>query len=515
MSDENSTHRYLCLWLPFLAADRWRRERDLCENNGVPLVFIEKVHGASCIAACDARAYALGLKAGLSLADARARHPDLHAEAFDFASDRTFLFRLAERAAAFSPTVGLDEPNGLVLDITGCVHLFGSEFQLARQFENELQFMGVQLCRIAVAPTPDMARALARYARQTPCFADDGSLVRTLPVAALESEESDTAALRRAGLKTIGDVASRPSVLFATRFSSVFTQKLARVLGEEDRRITPLRPPPVYMAEYRCLEPIVSHGAVETVLANLTADVSKQLRDRDEGGRLFESLFVRTDGISRRIRIETSMPLRDPDALMKLHRDRLEALSDPLDCGLGLDLVRLEVLRSEPCAARQISLDGRQERKEQIGQLIDRLGTMFGRDRVVRLRPENTHIPERAQSMTSAGDNSASGGEAWQVTATQDKARPVLLFKMPLPIEVENACDGELRGFRWRRVAHRVVHTDGPERIADEWWRTASGHGTRDYYRVEREDGRRFWIFRAEATDAAAPPRWFLHGLFA
>lgn len=515
MNDENSTRRYLCLWLPFLAADRWRHERGFCEDKSAPLVFIKKVRGASCIAASDARAHVLGLKAGLSLADARTQHPALQAMSLDSASDKTFLFRLADYATTFSPTVGLDEPNGLVLDITGCAHLCGGEFQLVRKFETALQSAGATRCRIAVAPTPDMARALARYARRTPCFADDETLVRTLPVEALESNESDTVALKRAGLKTIGDIASRPSVLFTARFSSAFTNKLARILGEEDRRITALRPPSLFMAEHRCVEPIVSQDAVEMVLADLTADVSKQLCDRDEGGRLFESVFVRTDGVARRIRIETSAPTRDPAAVMRLYRDRLGALADPLDCGFGLDLIRLEVLRSEPHAASQISLDAHQERKEQIRQLVDRLGTMFGRDRILRLRPENTHIPERAQSIAPAANDAASVCEAQQVPPIQNKMRPFLLFTKPFPIEVESACDSEPRVFHWRRVTHRIARIDGPERIADEWWRTPSDHGTRDYYRVESEGGRRFWIFRSKTTDAVAPPRWFLHGLFA
>ncbi len=510
MSDDNSTRRYLCLWLPFLASDRWRRNHGSCGNDTTPLVFVEKVRGASCIAASDARAHALGLAAGLSLADARARHPGLQVVPFDPASDRNFLFRIADRATAVSPTVGLNAPDGLVIDITGCAHLFGGEAELVRHLEATLKSAGVTLCRIAVAPTPDMARALARHARKTPCFADDDTLVRTLPVAALESDPGDTVALKRAGLKTIGDVASRPSVLFTARFSSAFTMRLARVLGEEDRRVTPVSPPPVYGAAHRCVDPIASLDAVEAVLANLAADVSEQLRARDEGGRLFESVFVRTDGVARRIRIETSTPTRDPAALMRLHRDRLDALADPLDWGFGLDLIRLDVLRSEPFTASQITLDAQQEQNGQISQLIDRLGATFGRDRVVRLRQQDTHLPERAQVMVAAAENppcSTSSGE--------EKPRPILLFSRPYPIEVEDTPGNSLRTFRWRRITHSIVHAEGPERIADEWWRAPSGHGTRDYYRVESRDGRRFWIFRARTTHSGSPAKWFLHGLFA
>ena len=75
--------------------------------------------------------------------------------------------------------------------------------------------------------------------------------------------------------------------------------------------------------------------------------------------------------------------------------------------------------------------------------------------------------------------------------------------------------------FRWRQRAHRVRYADGPERIAAEWWRQASKTGSgpsapeaRDYYRVEDEEGQRFWLYRDGLYRPDIAPRWFLHGFF-
>ena len=68
--------------------------------------------------------------------------------------------------------------------------------------------------------------------------------------------------------------------------------------------------------------------------------------------------------------------------------------------------------------------------------------------------------------------------------------------------------------FQWRRAVHRVTRAEGPERIEGEWWR-APRHRVRDYYRVEDEEGRRFWLFRAGGYGEDPPPRWYVHGLFA
>ena len=75
--------------------------------------------------------------------------------------------------------------------------------------------------------------------------------------------------------------------------------------------------------------------------------------------------------------------------------------------------------------------------------------------------------------------------------------------------------DGAPRSFTWRRMKHEIVHAEGPERIAPEWWRKQLGAPTRDYYRVEDEAGRRFWLFRAGLYDRETPkPGWYVHGVF-
>ncbi len=520
MSCDNSRRRYLGLWVPFLPADRWQREQTLraVDHAGAAgddhafLAFVEKDRGDERLAAISAAAWANGLRPGLSLADARARYPSLRAVALDSGLDRAFLEHLTEFATTFTPSVALDEPNGLVLDITGCAHLFGGEIELAQRLAGALRSAGITVCRLAVAPTPEMARALARFAPKSPCFAEDNTLVRALPVAALECASEDAVALRRAGLKTIADIADRPSVLFTARFSQDFTVKLARVLGEEDRRITPLRLLPACQAEHRCAEPVVSREVIEKLLYVLAATISEQLRARGEGGRLFESSFLRTDGAICRVRIETSLPTRDPAVFMRLHRDRLNALSDPLDPGFGFDLIRLKVLHSELYEETQATLNTHEDSREQVSQLIDRLSATFGRDRVTRLKPCDTHIPERAQIVVPAADGVKRA--AWPTCAQFDRPRPLFLYRRPHSVETAADECGKPCSFRWRRRVHQIIHADGPERIADEWWRAPSGYGIFDYYRVESAEGRRFWLFRANATINAAPPKWFLHGIF-
>jgi protein ImuB len=96
--------------------------------------------------------------------------------------------------------------------------------------------------------------------------------------------------------------------------------------------------------------------------------------------------------------------------------------------------------------------------------------------------------------------------------------RPIRLFSSPEPIEAIAAevPEGAPASFRWRRVFHRVAASEGPERIAPEWWRADGSEGTRDYFRVEDEEGRRFWLYRQGLYgELPQGPRWFMHGIFA
>ncbi|HQF31292.1 MAG TPA: DNA polymerase Y family protein, partial [Hyphomicrobiales bacterium] len=146
--------------------------------------------GAARLVALDRRARDLGLAPGLTLADARARVPELLAVAADPAADTGLLERLADDCERFTPLVALDLPAGLVLDITGCTHLFGGEAGLAAALRARLERAGLT-ARAAIAGTPEAARAAARFGRARTDRAAivppgaEAAAARPLPVAAL------------------------------------------------------------------------------------------------------------------------------------------------------------------------------------------------------------------------------------------------------------------------------------------------------------------------------------------
>lgn len=454
---------------------------------------------------------------GLALADARARVLDLLAVDYDPVADQYLLDHLADACDRFTPMVALDDA-GLTLDITGCPHA-GGEAGLVEAVEHWAARAGMQL-RHALASTPEAAQALARF--QSVPATDEKAAVLRLPIAALRADDDTELALRRAGLKTIGDLAGRPSAPISARFGAETSDMLARLLGKSDSRIIPRRAEPALLFERRFAEPIAQTDYALAVLGELAGEAGEAMLERYKGGRRFAARLYRSDGAVRELGVEASLPLRDPKAVMRLFAERLDSLNDPIDPGFGFDLIRLAVPVLEPLAPTQLQLEGGAVAAGELTALIDRLSTRVGRGHFRRLRARDTHIPEQAVLALPAVD--APEPSLWcEPEAGEPPLRPIHLFDPPQSIEViAEVPDGPPHRFRWRRTLHEVTRFEGPERIAAEWWKRAGGPSglgaglTRDYYRVEDARGRRFWIFRHGLYGTEkVNPGWYMHGLFA
>ena len=471
----------------------------------------------------------LGLKTGLGLADARARYPSLPVVEADFEADRRLLEAIADWCDRYTPLIGLDLPNGLVLDVTGCAHLFGGEAALARDLLMRLKRQGFA-ARAAVADTVGCAWGVARYGGQgiVPGGGAEAAML-SLPVAALRVDAEIVADLKTAGLTCVADLALRPRAPFAARFGEDLVRRLDQALGRQDEPIAPRLPVPVAMAEQRFPEPIAREADVLGTIEQLAGRLAVVLERRGEGARLLQAALFRADGAVHRLEIGTGSPLRDPARVRKLFEERLAVLGDACDPGFGYDMVRLSALVNERTDPAQTGLAG-PDHAEELAHLVDRLGARFGLRRVTRLIPHDTHIPEYAVMETSA--HAVKEIATAMPSFEQDSLsalRPLRLFSKPQAIAVINQVpDGPPVRFRWRKDGdewpevwkqewQEIALSEGPERIAMEWWRNDRGEKlARDYFRVESEAGARFWLYREGPYQSGRlPQRWYVHGLFA
>jgi len=483
------------------------------------------------IAGLDETAETLGLRRGQGLADARAAHPGLDIVPADIEADRRLLTAIADWCDRYTPLVALDRTDGLFLDISGCAHLFGGEQAMFADLMARLFEQGFAV-RAAIASTPGAAWAAARFA-SAPLVIDRGAEVPVLApfaLAALRLDGETLAGLAKVGLKTVRQLIDAPRAPLARRFGRHCLLRLDQALGAVEEAISPRLPVPALSVERRLAEPVGRTEDVEQLLLALALRLKGDLERRDLGARALEYTLFRVDGAVYRLCVGASRPVRDAEAIVKLFRERLTAVGDELDAGYGFDVVRLNVLAAGELAGEQgdFACAGEGDNPD-VALLLDRIAARLGgsavldgRHPVRRAVPVESHEPERAERRDPAGD-SPKALPAKENAPQPAAPRPVRLLGAPEAVEVvAGVPEGPPQRFRWRRALYRVTKAEGPERIGGEWWHGDAPEdlylAPRDYYRVEDEAGRRYWLFRKGLYGPAGrgvPPQWFMHGMFA
>ncbi len=466
------------------------------------------------------------------------------------AEEARALHALALWFERFSPCVAIDAGppglEGLTLDMSGAAHLFGGEAALLEEIAARLKAAGIP-ASLSLADTPGAAWALARYGQER--IAEAGGArdaLAPLPVQALRLDGDTVRLLNRLGLRHIGALYGLPRSGLARRFRGeeglALVRRLDQALGVEAEPLKAVHPPPVYRVWQAFAEPLILAESVGHVLPGLAGSLTRQLERDGQGARILALDAFRTDG--RRLRLEAglSAPSCSPAHLTRLIKEKgLERL----DLGFGADALMLCALKVEPLVARQAPLPSGSpedaagascpDMTEDLAALIDRLRAKLGEGAVRRPKPQESHLPERGELWLRAGPQAPTSppvpGPAPRIAPT--RPRPLLLFDPPEPVRaIAELPDAAPASFIWRRCAHRVVKAEGPERLSPEWWRPALPHHpdrTRDYYAVEDEAGRRFWLFReglygrADALgdkehdashDTSLAPTWRMHGVF-
>lgn len=485
---------------------------------GSPLALIARQGNAVRIEALDPAALGLGLTCGMMLANARAQVPDLRAADADPAADRRALRAIAELCRRYTPSLATDAPDGVNLNVTGCGPLFGGEEALAADLTARLAKLGFS-ARCGIADTPGLAWALARFADQ-PIAAPGAreTVLAPLPMAALRLDDRTVEKLRNLGLRRAGqimDARARPAL--ARRLGEAAVHRLDEVLGA---RATPLRlrlEVSPWMAEARLAEPVADEAQVLALAQALAGQLAERLGARRLGARLFVLELHRADGAVKRLAVAASRPLRDPPRIAALYADRIAALNEGLEADYGFETLRLWARRVQPFdhEAQDLLDDGRGAGGFAV--LVDRLSARLGMGVVRRQVPvPETRLPERAvKAHPFAADAPAAWAAEPRPVDEGAPLRPATLFASPQPIEVMAIVpEGAPDLFKWRRLSRRIVAAEGPERLEPEWGRPAAAPTVRDYYRLEDDAGRRYWVFREGRYGLDPDPRWYIHGLF-
>jgi protein ImuB len=540
--------RVVSLWFPKLSTDRLARSnaKDWSARAAATVVWRD-----SCprLAALNPHARAAGLRPWMRLADSRTLVPDLVTAAVEPQADRRLIETLANWCDRYTPWVAIDPLGaalaeegaetcsaggfggdaGLLLDVTGCGHLFGpgeaGERALLADLVERLSRHDFA-CRAAMADTAGAAWALARFAeKQANLFCPvngQRDALASLPVDGLRLDKPILETFLKLGLRRIGDLYPLPRAPLSRRFGDQPLTRLDQALGKVDEPIEPRRPPPAFRTRLSFAEPISQPEDIAAVTSRLLAALCQQFEQASVGARKLEIALYRVDGSVDRTAIGTSRPNRDNPKLMKLFEEKL----GELDPGFGVELMILSAPEVEEWTGAQDALPetGTPAKsswhEDGTLDLADRLALRLGAENVIRLAPHDSHLPDRVQTAVPFATPVAEG--AWARLASMKGTRPTRLLQRPEQVTVTALMpDDPPRQFQWHRHTHRIVKVEGPERIADEWWRPRPTGKTppasivppvRDYYRVEDHDGGRFWLFRDGTINT---DKWYLHGFCA
>jgi protein ImuB len=523
--------RIISVWFQDFPVERFLRERRKLNlptpPRGLPFALVEKGPKGLRLSAVNAAARQFGLSPSQRLADARAAVPDLLTEQYEPGKDQVSLLGLAQWMERYSPWVAPDGKDGLLLDSSGVSHLFGGEEQMLKDIQKRLETYGFS-ARTAVAETIGAAWALARFA---------GTL-HQLPIEALRIDANSARNLRRLGLKTIGSLTALPRASLARRFrgESIHENVLLRLDeldGTRHEALNAINPPSSFMAHRALMEPVISHEGLQSVLTGLAHSITRDLETQSQGAlRLILKLF-KSDGGRAQIPIGLSAPSHDVKHILRLLLPKL----DSLDAGFGIDAMTLEARETGAMVSHQHGFM-EDDPVTPLATLNDRVMNREARG-LATLEAVQSHVPERAEREANSlirpsatfsrqkGREKANRSQPSPVLLTGEggrrpdegtSLRPLLIFAPPEPARVIAAVpDGPPMRLTWRRVTRKIVKSQGPERIAPEWWNLSEGERPRDYYHIEDDQGRRYWLYRdgLYGDDDATPPKWFVHGLSA
>ncbi|UTW58830.1 DNA polymerase Y family protein [Kordiimonas sp. SCSIO 12603] len=518
--------RIISIWLPLWPIDQWRRSHRLHKQPfDKPFALTASERQTQTLYAVCPAAHKIGLRIGMTLAEARAIHPVLQVAPSTPKADQQKLEDLTRWFIRYTPLVAVDGDDGILLDVTGCTHLFGGEEAMLDSIKTRLRNSGIN-SQISMAENRRMAWAFSHYKPGTISEnpIESRAILSNLTMAALQLDDGMQQMLFKLGLKKTGQLFDLPRASLMQRFRGKNSKKIEALItrmdqaeGRRNEPIIPFTLLPEWQVRMAFSEPLQLQEMVGTAIKELLLELTGLLAEADKGVMRLALYGFRVDGSVQKLMIGTNKPSRDQKHLMRLLEEKLP----DLEAEFGFDLLLLSAEETAHLPPEQTS-SAKAHAEHSVTEFLDRIGARLGPSSVRKIKHRHSYIPEQAQIFTSLQTNELH----WEEYLSTLPIRPIRLLLRPEAIHVlAEVPEGAPKRFRWRRVEHLVTKAEGPERIAPEWW-INSEDPTRDYYQVEVKSGARLWLFRSglyaikgvrpsENRKQSTQPQWFMHGFFA
>lgn len=502
----------LAVWLPNWPIERLTSKQP--ELRGQPLLLENTASRGQRVVACSPEAREFGVQPGMPVAEATAIST-LQAVRLthDAEADRRALEKLADWCHRFSPTVGIEDTDTLLLDATNLAPLYGGEGPLVEQISQGLTRLGLT-AHVALADNIAAAWALAHYpgsgtTRLAPVGESIAAVV-SLPLAALRLDDITIETLGRLGIESVEEVLALPRSELASRFGPELLTRIHQLLGDQAEVIRAVAHSERLTTQWLLEPPLTKWTHINKILQQLLRRLAHLLAARDAGAlQLTCHLECQaSDDVSFDVRL--FRPTADAAHLMEIVALRSERLllTSPVTA------VKVHVAKYAPLARQQRVLFERESHWQHstgVAALVDRLAGRLGAEAVVQCRVQHEAQAEFAYTEQSLVGNLTARKKSTAKPPTAKLApldRPLHFFAKPQRVETLSFLhEGPPIRFTHGGQQYVVAHHRGPERIETGWWRRRGIR--RDYYRVETTTGRRFWLFRCLRRQ-----KWYLHGAY-
>ena len=545
--------RILSLWFPRLGVERIFRSKSVL--NDVPFAIVIKKNNSFILSSLSYFAEREGLYFGQLLTDAQILCPNLITREGDSFAENFFLETLQRWAGKFSPLVSIESQTALVLDITGCINLFGGERNLLNKIEQDCINMKLTI-KLGLADTIGAAWALARYETSTNLMHRTGDSIdqearatrsrsykrnlenslhlrpvnnvissniriappgqtktslNFLPISALRLSKKENSELSHLGISIIKDLEILPRGSIERRFGFNILKRLDQAIGRQPEPISPSVPNIHFGVRITFPEPIGLEEDIMVAIKRLLSSLEKKLTQNGSGIKRLKLQFYLCDHTIKSLEIgfaQATSNMKNIISLLKLKLEKINLIFE-------IDCIRIYANEIEFLNLKQKNIHFNEEKivdkniKTDVTfhDLIARIGARVGLQNITRFGPAESNIPEKTANIFAV---------AWSkpIIEWPDNflERPIFLFK---PERIILSClERPPKIFRWRSCDFITVYSRGPERIAPEWWlddqhwRT----GVRDYWKVITVTGEALWLYQAHG--ALVPGGWFCHGNF-
>jgi len=480
---------WLCLHFPCLALEAFSRDK-----TREPVVVTVRNR----VIALNEAALSSGIQPGNSMDTAYSLAERV--TNFEKNADKEFaiLEHLAQWAYQFTPNVTIKAPDCLLLDISGCLKLFGGLDKLVARVSSNISALGYSVVT-GVNLTP-LAAIYSAINRKSPNVHEQvAEVLKDMPVSCLKVDTKVHEALRQMGVDSLGQLLTLPTKGLNRRFGIFFVDHLQRLTGEKPDPQKFISEAVSFHRDITFIPEVSNLESLVFPVRRLVSELSDFLIGRQLHVSRFTFQLAHRNAQAKHIHVHLAVTDNDPEMFLMLTQLQLEKVDDVPE----VDNLKLSVAKFYPAEAESYDLfDGKQfqqqggqskAQNDNANRFLNMLRARLGPQRCFGLSHANDHRPEKAWKTIRLNQR-----DYWFPDDTAPNPRPLFLLNSPGELSLYNGkpgLNGELRLIR------------GPERIDSGWW-----DGTpscRDYYIARHSSGILYWIFRHEASG-----KWFLHGIF-